>query len=151
MAAPHVERLTVSEPYLRLDSILAEGPFYRPEDDTLHFIDIKAKLLHCVPLSGSGKARVLQIDDMLGVACLIENDDQNYIVAAKRGFGLVNQSTGQLTYIAKVFGNEDDELRFILRFTKLNHNRLRFNDGAIDCMGRFWAGAMFEYLQSSLF
>jgi sugar lactone lactonase YvrE len=151
MAAPHVERLTVSEPYLRLGSILAEGPFYRPEDDTLHFVDIKAKLLHCVPLSGSGEAKVLQIDDMLGVACLIENDDKNYIVAAKRGFGLVNQSTGQLTYIAKVFDNEDDELRCLRKFTKLNSNRLRFNDGAIDCMGRFWAGAMFEYLQSDLF
>jgi sugar lactone lactonase YvrE len=119
MAAPHVERLTVSEPFLRLASILAEGPFYRSEDDTLHFVDIKAKLLHCVPLSGSAKPRALEIDDMLGVACLIENDDQNYIVAAKRGFGLVNQTTGQLTYIAKVFDNEDDELRFPIRLNKL--------------------------------
>jgi sugar lactone lactonase YvrE len=114
MAAPHIQRLTVSEPFLQLGSILAEGPFYRPEDDTLHFVDIKAKLLHCVPLSGSGKAKVLQIDDMLGVACFIENDDENYIVAAKRGFGLVNQTTGKLTYIARVFDNEDDELRFPL-------------------------------------
>lgn len=112
MASPQVQRLTVSEPFLRLASILAEGPFYRPEDDTLHLVDIKAKLLHCVPLSGSGKAKALQIQDMLGVACFIENDDENYIVAAKRGFGLVNQTTGQLTYIAKVFDNEDQELRF---------------------------------------
>jgi len=26
--------------------------------------------------------------------------------------------------------------------------RLRFNDGAIDCMGRFWAGSMFEYVST---
>ena len=27
----------------------------------------------------------------------------------------------------------------------------RFNDGAIDCMGRFWAGAMFEYRSLCVF
>ena len=55
---------------------------------------------------------------MLGVACFIENEDENYIVAAKRGFGLVNQTTGKLTYIARVFDNEHDELRFILMTTE---------------------------------
>lgn len=118
MATTHVQRLTITEPFLRLASILAEGPFYRPEDDTLHFVDIKAKLLHCIPLFGSGNAKALQIDDMLGVACFIENDDENYIVAAKRGFGLVNQTTGKLTYIARVFDNEHDELRFVLMTTE---------------------------------
>jgi sugar lactone lactonase YvrE len=95
--------------------LLAEGPFYRPEDDTLHFVDIKGKLLHCIPLSGSTSPKALEIDDMLGVACFIDGDDQNYIVAAKRGFGLVNQTTGKLTYLAKVFPDAESELRLALR------------------------------------
>jgi sugar lactone lactonase YvrE len=111
MATSSVQRLTVSEPFLRLGSLLAEGPFYRPEDDTLHFVDIKGKLLHCVPLSGSTPPKALQIEDMLGVACLIEGDNDNYIVAAKKGFGLVNQETGQLTYLSKVFPDAESELR----------------------------------------
>jgi sugar lactone lactonase YvrE len=115
MANSHLQRLTVSEPFLRLGSLLAEGPFYRPEDDTLHFVDIKGKLLHCIPLSGSTSPKALEIDDMLGVACLIDGDDQNYIVAAKRGFGLVNQTTGKLTYLAKVFPDAESELRLARR------------------------------------
>lgn len=111
MASSSVERITVSEPFLRLGSILAEGPFYREQDDTFHFVDIKAKLLHCVPLSGSKSPKALKIDDSLGVACFIENDDKYYIVAAKRGFGLVDQDTGKLTYLAKIFHTADEEKR----------------------------------------
>ena len=44
MATQSIQRLTVSEPFLRLGSLLAEGPFYRAEDDTLHFVDIQRKI-----------------------------------------------------------------------------------------------------------
>jgi sugar lactone lactonase YvrE len=99
----HVQRLTVSEPFLRLGSILAEGPLYRPEDDTLHFVDIKAKLVHQIPLSGSNSPRTLSTADMIGVACFIEGDNDHYIVGAKQGFALLHQRSGELTYLAKVF------------------------------------------------
>jgi sugar lactone lactonase YvrE len=112
MAMSKIQRMTISEPFLRFGSVLAEGPFYRPEDDTLHFIDIKGKLVHRVSLSHPQLHKVLQVDDMLGVACLIEGDKNNYIVAAKRGFGLVDQETGKLTYLAKMFPNPNDEKRF---------------------------------------
>ena len=112
MTSQDVQRLTVTKPFLRLGSLLAEGPFYRPEDDTLHFVDIKGKILHRVPLSGSSAPRALSTEDMLGVACLIERDDENYIVAAKRGFALVNQESGELKYLVKVFANADEEKRF---------------------------------------
>ena len=114
MATSDFQRLTVSEPFLRLGSLLAEGPFYRPEDDTLHFIDIKGKLLHRVPLGGLPPPRALPTEDMLGVACLIEGDNENYIVAAKRGFALVNQESGELTYLAKVFPKADQEKRLVI-------------------------------------
>jgi len=114
MSTTVFQRLTVSEPFLRLGSILAEGPFYRPEDNTLHFIDIKGKLIHRIPLSGTSPPKSLSVQDMLGVACLIEDDDRHYLVAAKNGFGLVDQETGSLTYLAKVFIGEDDEKRLIL-------------------------------------
>lgn len=114
MATPNpVQRLTVSEPFLRLGSLLAEGPFYRPEDDTFHFIDIQGKLLYRVSLSGLSLPRALSTKEMLGVACLIEGDDENYIVAAKKGFALVNQESGDLTYLAKVFPNADQEKRLV--------------------------------------
>jgi sugar lactone lactonase YvrE len=113
MTTPNVQQLTVSEPFLRLGSLLAEGPLYRPEDDTFHFVDIKGKLLYRVPLDGSSPPLALPTNDMLGVACLIEGDDENYIVAAKRGFALVNQESGELTYLAKVFDNADQERRSV--------------------------------------
>ena len=115
MATPTIQHLTVSEPFLRLGSLLAEGPFYRAEDDTLHFIDIKGKLIWRVPLSGATPPRSLCTEDRLGVACLIEGDEENYIVAAKRGFALVNQESGELKYLAKVFDDADQEKRLELR------------------------------------
>jgi len=133
MDASNVQHLTVSEPFLRLGSLLAEGPFYRPEDDTLHFVDIIGKLLYRVPLSGSPPPRALSIEDAVGVAGLIEGDNDNYIVAAKRGFALLNQESGELKYLAKVCSDAEQE------------KILRFNDGAIDCMGRFWAGSMYDF------
>lgn len=114
MTTQSIQRFTVSEPFLRLESLLAEGPFYRPEDNTLHFVDIKGKLIWRVQLSGASPPRALCTVDMLGVACLIEGDEENYIVAAKRGFALVNQESGELRYLAKVFNDADQEKRFIL-------------------------------------
>jgi len=113
MEASKVQLLTVSEPFLRLGSLLAEGPFYRPEDDTFHFVDIRGKLLYRVPLSGSPPPSALSTEDMLGVACLIEGDNENYIVAAKRGFALLNQESGELKYLAKVFPDSQTEKRCI--------------------------------------
>jgi sugar lactone lactonase YvrE len=107
----HIQRLTVSQPVLRLGSILAEGPLYRPEDDTLHFVDIKAKLVHRIPLSGCAASSSLSTQDMIGVACFIEDDNEHYIVAAKKGFALVHQQSGELTYLAKVFANPEQERR----------------------------------------
>jgi sugar lactone lactonase YvrE len=113
METSKVQRLTVSEPFLRLGSLLAEGPFYRSEDDTFHFVDIRGKLLYRVPLSGSSPPRALSTEDMLGVACLIEEDNDNYIVAAKRGFALLNQESGALKYLANVFPDAEMEKRYL--------------------------------------
>jgi len=114
MSIAAVKHLELSEPFLRSESVLAEGPFYRHEDDTFHFIDIKGKLLHRVSLSNPKDHTVLKVDDMLGVACLIEGDSKHYIVAAKKGFGLVDQATGKLTYLAKTATNADQETRYDL-------------------------------------
>jgi hypothetical protein len=107
-----VERTIVSEPFVRVNTILGEGPFYREEDDTVHFVDIIAKLIYSVPLSSSKAVKAIKVEDSPGVAALVENDDKHYAVAAKRGFGLVDQETGKLTYLAKVFRNADEEKRF---------------------------------------
>jgi sugar lactone lactonase YvrE len=39
---------------------------------------------------------------------------------------------------------------FFFRTTVSDCFRLRFNDGAIDCMGRFWAGSMYEYISAPI-
>jgi len=107
----HVQHLAISEPFLRLGSVLAEGPLYRPEDDTLHFVDIKGKLVHRVPLSGPAAPKSLPTEDVIGVACFIEDDTEHYIVGAKRGFALFHQESGELTYLAKVFTDPNQEKR----------------------------------------
>lgn len=61
-------------------------------------------------------------------------DPNRFIVAAKLGFAVYDHSKPDaLEYIAKVHDNSDDA------------EQLRFNDGAVDAKGRFWAGTISDF------
>ncbi|KAA8894888.1 regucalcin like protein [Sphaerosporella brunnea] len=132
-----IETISVTEPFLDVACALGEGPFVEEEQGTLRFVDIVRKELHTVALSGdSSTHRIVGLDDSVGVTADIEgrNNNNEFLVAAKRGFALLDRNTGKLSYIKKVY-EDDAEMA----------ERMRFNDGAVDSRGRFWAGTMNDF------
>lgn len=56
-------------------------------------------------------------------------DDSQIVVAAKHGLAMLDRQTGALSYVQRMHSTADDA------------HRMRFNDGAVDSQGRFWAGS----------
>ncbi|KAK2777379.1 hypothetical protein FQN53_002254 [Emmonsiellopsis sp. PD_33] len=130
---PRIQQWTVTEPYLEAPGKLLEGPYYDAERNELRFIDILEEKLHILDLAEGPKS--LKSFDMgvpLGVTANIDagnGSDDSIIVAAKHGYATVDRQTGKLDYIHRIFTDENGE-------------KVRFNDGAVDSRGRFWAGSM---------
>lgn len=83
------------------------------------------------------------------IADAVDSYKDRIIVGAKHGYALVNRHTGELSYIRKVWDEEGPQKakRYVFESRPVSENRLigdrmRFNDGAVDSRGRFWAGAM---------
>ncbi|PGH12492.1 hypothetical protein AJ79_04236 [Helicocarpus griseus UAMH5409] len=148
---PEIQKWSVSEPYLELSGKLLEGPYYDEERNELRFVDILEEKLHVLDLAkGPQSLKSFDIGVPIGVTGNIEGPvgDDSIVVAAKHGFAKVDRQTGQLTYIQRIFSDANGENMQIFlglqdqQLTPLMSSRIRFNDGAIDSRGRFWAGSM---------
>ena len=105
-------------------SKLGEGAVWDVADAALWWVDIKAGLIHRFdPETGQNAG----YDFGEPVGCLSRRDAGGLIVAAESGFHLFDPETGRREALA------DPE-------ADLAGNR--FNDGATDSRGRFWAGTM---------
>ncbi|KAJ5090606.1 hypothetical protein N7532_009290 [Penicillium argentinense] len=123
---------TVKVPYIDIAGTLLEGPFHDAANNEFRFVDIWEHKLYRLDLArGPESLRVIDTETSIGVTANIAEDQDQLIVAAKHGFARLNRSTGKLTYIAEAWGEEPGKAEI-----------MRFNDGAIDSHGRFWAGAM---------
>ncbi|ODQ51276.1 hypothetical protein SAICODRAFT_31469 [Saitoella complicata NRRL Y-17804] len=121
--------------FLHTKTGLGEGIFYRHADDTLHFLDIKNKLIYRVSAAeGEKSLRYMTLQDNVGVFGEIEGEDGVYIVGAKSGVAKVDEETGKMEYLARYYeeGSEDAE-------------KLRSNDGCIDPAGRLFVGTMADF------
>ncbi|KAJ5582587.1 hypothetical protein N7535_001207 [Penicillium sp. DV-2018c] len=127
-----IQRWTVNEPYLDIPGTLLEGPYHDVTNNEFRFVDIWDHKLYRLDLTkGPESLSVIDTEDSVGVTANIQGSNQNQlIVGAKQGFARLDQTTGKLAYIQKVWEDEDQV------------KRMRFNDGAVDSRGRFWAGAM---------
>lgn len=56
-------------------------------------------------------------------------EDTRILVAAQHGFALLDRHTGSHEYVRRVYSDVESA------------TRMRFNDGAVDSRGRFWAGS----------
>ncbi|KAL1989210.1 hypothetical protein VTN96DRAFT_3757 [Rasamsonia emersonii] len=127
-----IQRWTVTEPYLDIRGGLLEGPFYTPARNELRFVDIdKAKVYFVDLAKGPSSLRVVSTGVAVGVTADVVDADakDQVIVAAKHGFATLDSQTGELSYVRRIWDNPDDE------------HKMRFNDGAVDSRGRFWAGS----------
>ncbi|KAL4885549.1 hypothetical protein BJY04DRAFT_135790 [Aspergillus karnatakaensis] len=130
-----VAKWTVSKPYISISGTLLEGPFYEQSKNEFRFVDIWEQKLYALDLAkGPESLKTLDTSESIGVTANLDSGDErqkdHIVAAAKHGFALVNRNTGEISYIARPW-NDDDKLR-----------QFRFNDGAVDSKGRLWAGAM---------
>ena len=103
---------------------LGEGPVWDERAQRLYWVDIKAPAIWQLD-PHSGKTRSWSMPHRVGAIALREKG--GLVAAMKPGFAFVDLETANVEIIARpeagVPGN-------------------RFNDGACDAMGRFWAGTM---------
>ncbi|OJJ71176.1 hypothetical protein ASPBRDRAFT_126893 [Aspergillus brasiliensis CBS 101740] len=135
MSHSQYQKWTVSEPYVDVPGTLLEGPFLDKTKNEFRFVDIWEQKLYVLDLAkGPDSLKIMDTSVSIGVTANIANvegsRENQIVVAAKHGFALVDRTTGALSYIQKVWDDPAKE------------HRMRFNDGAVDSHGRFWAGAM---------
>lgn len=122
---PHFEErfpLNEVEHILEVHNRVGEGPVWSVEEQALYWVDIERGNYHRFnPLTGEHE--VVDLGVHVGVLALRASG--GFVVATRNGFAFWEQQ--KLHYIA----NPEEGKPFMC-----------FNDGAVDCAGRFWAGSM---------
>ncbi|KAJ7487693.1 SMP-30/Gluconolaconase/LRE-like region-domain-containing protein [Mycena galericulata] len=124
-----VKQIVVERPLLNVGCTLGEGPVYDPDTSVLHFVDIdECKILHYNTVSL--ELQVEQFEEK--IACLaLRQDGPGLAGAAAQGFALFERGDSTMEYLSRPLPQE------FQRYT-------RFNDGACDNQGRFFAGTMYD-------
>ncbi|KAJ7169968.1 SMP-30/Gluconolaconase/LRE-like region-domain-containing protein [Mycena filopes] len=122
-----VNQIIVEQPILKVHCTLGEGPVYDP-DAVLHFVDIdERKILHYNTVTH--ELAVEQFDHK--VACLaLRKDGPGLAGAAAEGFALF-EGESKMKYLSQPLPAEYKDYT-------------RFNDGACDSHGRFFAGTVYD-------
>ncbi|KAH8726918.1 SMP-30/Gluconolaconase/LRE-like region-domain-containing protein [Phaeosphaeriaceae sp. PMI808] len=139
---PEIKRYEITEPWLRLNCSLGEGPFWEDETNTLRFLDVEKQIVHIVDLNvGPSSHKVLrEFDISIGCTADIEGNSSEFVFCGKFGFGIANKQTGEYRWIKRVWDDVEVQAG--------KPHKYRGNDGAVDSQGRFWAGFMFDPLFS---
>ncbi len=103
---------------------LGEGPLWDVARQCLWCVDIMRGHVHRFD-PATGGDRVYDIGQPVGAVALRERGD--LVCAVRDGFASLDVDTGAVAMIAAV---------------EADNPRTRMNDGAVDAMGRFWAGTM---------
>lgn len=126
--APSAEvmEVVVGRPEVALvaDAIVGEGPLWSVAEAALYWVDVPAGALHRLD-PASGATRTWLLPAAVGSVALRERGGA--VAALSTGFSLVDLDTGATLNLCDP---EPDA------------PRTRFNDGACDRRGRFWAGTM---------
>jgi sugar lactone lactonase YvrE len=106
---------------------LGEGPVWDSIAACLYFVDILRGRVHRFDPATSG-CRTYDLGARVGsVGAVALTADGDLLLAARDGFARLSPSTGEVSTIAALEGNDPD---------------VRMNDGSCDPAGRFWAGTM---------
>ncbi|PFH54555.1 hypothetical protein AMATHDRAFT_185185 [Amanita thiersii Skay4041] len=138
--------ITIDQPWIQTNCTLGEGPLYDPKVNKLHFVDIAEKrvgiqVMKRVDLLRRYTFQVYHLDiDTLHlsyeqftepVTCLaLRRDGPGLACAAAQGFGLI-EGDSTLRYLSKPLPPG------YVPYT-------RFNDGACDSKGQFFAGTLYS-------
>ncbi|KAJ7225430.1 hypothetical protein GGX14DRAFT_511434 [Mycena pura] len=126
-----VKQIVVDRPLLEIGCTLGEGPLYDPDTSILHFVDIDErkgrKIIHLN--TASLTYEIEQFDEK--VACLASRQNGRGLAgAATQGFALF-EGNSMKEYISRPLPAEYQPYT-------------RFNDGACDSKGRFFAGTIYD-------
>ncbi len=102
---------------------LGEGPVWDVAEQALLWVDIESSCF-CRLHPSSGAYEVIDVGVPIGVLAL--RDSGGLVMATKQGFAFWDRQHG-----LHLFANPQAQ-----------GSHTRFNDGAVDCRGRFWAGTM---------
>lgn len=102
---------------------LGEGPVWSIEEQALYWVDIMANSYSRLdPISGTHET--VQVGVPVGVLAL--RTSGGLVMATKNGFAFWHPDRKELEYITN---------------PEAGKPHMRFNDGAVDSRGRFWAGS----------
>lgn len=105
---------------------LGEGPLWSVQEQALYWLDIHQAAVHRLEPK---QAQHTQMPAPAAVTALGLCGGGGFVAATLDGFALLDQSIA----VRKVLGHPE---------AAIPNNR--FNDGAVDPQGRFWAGTMYE-------
>ena len=111
------------EHVLAVRNKLGEGPVWRADEQALYWVDIERNCFYRF-YPRSGRYDNFDVGEMIGVLAI--RAAGGLVMATQKGFAFWGAQQG---------------LRFIAD-PEAHKPNTRFNDGAVDCMGRFWAGTM---------
>lgn len=118
--------MTKLENVVKSQSKLGEGPLWSVEEQSLYWVDIHSQRVERFH-PASNVHQVFEFDTT--ITALGFKARGGFVVATARGIGFMQLSSQTLNIVAQP---ESDK----------PHNR--FNDGAVDSQGRFWAGTMYD-------
>lgn len=126
------------EPVLPSQDIVGECPVWSVAEDALYWVDILGRRFHRYH-PASGEHEIYTVDVSIGAIAL--RAAGGLIMATGKGFATYNLTSRTMRVLATPFEEA---------------SHMRFNDGSVDCRGRFWAGtvstlAQWDRLQGKLY
>jgi sugar lactone lactonase YvrE len=112
---------------------LGEGALWSVDEQALYWVDIERNTFSRFQ-PATGVYETVDVGVPIGVLAL--RTSGGLVMATKKGFALWDKDTARLRYILN---------------PEFDKPHLRFNDGAVDSRGRFWAGSMGEPGEGTLY
>ncbi len=112
------------EHVLPVHNLLGEGPVWSVDEQTLYWVDIERNCFNRY-IPATGVYEKINVGVAIGVLAL--RTSGGLVMATKKGFAFWDNNSTELHYIAN---------------PEADRAHMRFNDGAVDSSGRFWAGSM---------
>lgn len=118
---------------LTVQDELGEGPLWDPQDQDLYWVDIEQGCYHRYH-PASGVHDLIQVGEKIGVLALRQKG--GLVMATEKGFAFWDPIAKVLEHIADPEAHKPQS---------------RFNDGAVDRKGRFWAGTLGDTNNNNLY
>lgn len=109
---------------LQWQAMVGESPIWRPEEQSLYWVDIQNKQIHRFDPS-SGTNQTFDLPEI--VTCIALRAGGGLVLTLRKHFATFAPATLKLERLGEVESDLPDN---------------RFNDGQCDPQGRFWAGTM---------